>query len=303
MLSILIPVHNYDCTTLVADLSNQCQNEGIPYEIVVMDDASTEFLETNRRIADMTGCRFLESKVNLQSARVRNRLGKQAVYENLLFLDSDLEVRDALFIHRYVEALGKAPVLVGAIVYRDEKPPVSKILRWKYGRKRECLPLAVRNQQPWKSLSSQNFLMQKWVFDEVPFDESFVRYGHEDTLLGLTLQKKGIPVFYIDNPLIHNGLESSEIFLDKSLVAAEKYVHLPVMRTPEVVQQVRIYRVCELLTKLHLDGLMAFKYRLFRNDLRKQLCGDNPSLLLFDLYRLGHLCEVNRKTKRTDPAT
>lgn len=295
MLSILLPEHDFDCSRLVAQLADQCLRAGIPYEILVMDDASTRCLAENRTISEMPGCRFYESIENLQAARVRNRLGKLAKFPNLLFIDSDLEIRDDLFIQRYLDALGKAPVLVGGIVYQIEKPPVSKLLRWKYGRKRECLPLEVRNKNPWKSLSSQNFLMERSVFDRVPFDESFVLYGHEDTLMGLMLKKQGIAVSYIDNPLIHNGLESSEAFLAKSLVAVEKYVTLPVMRSADVVASVRIYRFYEVLAALRLDRLVAFKFRLLQKCIHGNLCGPHPNLHLFDFYRLGHLCDVVRK--------
>lgn len=301
MLSILLPEHDFDCSRLVARLADQCLCAGISFEILVMDDASTRFLAENRTIAEMPGCQFFESKENLQAARIRNRLGKLATYPNLLFIDSDLEIRDDLFIQRYLDALGKAPVLVGGIVYQNVKPPVSKLLRWEYGRKRECLPLDVRNRNPWKSLSSQNFMMERSVFERVPFDESFVLYGHEDTLMGLMLKKLGIMVSYIDNPLIHNGLETSEAFLAKSLVAVEKYETLPVMRSADVVATVRIFRFYEGLAALKLDGLVAFKFRLLRKCMQENLCGPHPNLLLFDFYRLGHLCDVVRKRRRSGP--
>lgn len=299
MLSILIPEYNYDCSKLVAQLVDQCRQADVPFEILVMDDASANCLEANREISKMPGCRFIESEKNLKSARIRNQLGRLAKYPNLLFLDCDLEIRDPLFIRRYLDALGKAPVLVGAIVYQAEKPPISQRLRWKYGSKREVLPLEVRNVNPWKSFSSPNFLMEKAVFERLPFDETFVNYGHEDTLFGLSLKSKGIEVKYIDNPLIHNGLETSEAFLTKCLVAVEKYAMLPVMRSPEVVEQIRIYRFYERIVALKLDGLLAFKFRWLKKCLHKQLCSANPNLILFDFYRLGHLCDFIRKRKRS----
>lgn len=302
MLSILIPEYNYDCSKLVADLSGQCIDAGISFEILVMDDASNKCLEQNRRIAELTGCQFIESKEsNLQSARIRNRLGQMATYPYLIFLDSDLEIRDNLFVRRYLDALGKAPVLVGGIVYQEQKPPVLQMLRWKYGRNRECLPMDVRMKKPWKSLSSQNFMMEKSVFERVPFDETFHLYGHEDTLLGLNLKKAGVAIYYIDNPLIHNGLESSEVFLSKSLTAVEKYETSPAMKAADVVENVRIYQFYQQIAKLKLDGLLALKFQLLEKCMHKNLCGAAPSLLLFDFYRLGHLCDFVRKKKRFGP--
>jgi len=143
--------------------------------------------------------------------------------------------------------------------------------------------------------------MKKAVFEQVPFDEAFDKYGHEDTLLGLMLKKKDISVLYINNPLIHNGLESSEAFLAKSLVAVGKYLTIPVMRSAEVVEHIRIYRFYQQIFKLKLDGLLAFKFRILEKCMHKQLCGAHPNLLIFDFYRLGYLCDIRRKKGRFCP--
>ena len=42
MLSILIPTYQYDCSRLVNDLHLQAQQLGVPYEIIVADDASPD---------------------------------------------------------------------------------------------------------------------------------------------------------------------------------------------------------------------------------------------------------------------
>ena len=53
MLSILIPVYNYDCSELVAALDKQAVRLNINYEILVADDASEEsFRQRNRVIND-----------------------------------------------------------------------------------------------------------------------------------------------------------------------------------------------------------------------------------------------------------
>lgn len=301
MLSILIPEYNYDCSKLVGELSDQCLKEGIPFEILVMDDASSRFLEENRAISKLTGCQFIESEQNVKAAKIRNLLGQKAVHPYLLFLDCDLAIRDDKFIHKYLVSLGQASVLVGAVVYQTLKPPVSQMLRWTYGRKRECLSVEVRNKNPWKSMPSSNFLMEKAAFDLVPFDERFDQYGHEDTLFGITLKKKGISVKYIDNPLIHMGLESSEVFLSKSLIAVEKYETMPIMKSLEVVENVRIFSFYQRMASLNLVGLLAFKYRLLKKCMHKQLCGPCPNLLIFDFYRLGYLCNYVKMQERSCP--
>ena len=55
MLSILIPERNYDCRQLVNDLVEQCTAAAVKYEIIVMDDNSSLFVE-NRQINQLPCC-------------------------------------------------------------------------------------------------------------------------------------------------------------------------------------------------------------------------------------------------------
>ena len=54
-LSILIPTYNQDCSQLVKDLAAQCKQSGIEYEILVMDDGSTDpvTIKANQQLMDM----------------------------------------------------------------------------------------------------------------------------------------------------------------------------------------------------------------------------------------------------------
>ena len=42
MLSILIPVYNFDIIAFVTELHRLCEQEKIPFEIILLDDASDE---------------------------------------------------------------------------------------------------------------------------------------------------------------------------------------------------------------------------------------------------------------------
>jgi glycosyltransferase involved in cell wall biosynthesis len=296
MLSILLPVYNTDCRRLVVDLVDQCRQAGIEYEVLIMDDASTLYRTENREIATLEGCRWIESAVNQKQAKVRNQLASMARFPYLLFLDADLEIRDDRFIARYLEALGMAPVLVGAVIYPHERPAVGQRLRWVYGRRRECQPVAERNLHPWTSLSSQNFLMERGVFERVPFDERFQTYGHEDTVLGYRLKKEGIGVRYIDNPLIHRTADSDGDFLRKSLLAVEKYRSEPFVEDDALVAEVRLFRAYRTLLRWKAVPVVRWLFRRTQPWLRLQLCGKRPNLWVFDAYRLGYLCHYLNAT-------
>ena len=96
MLSILIPVYNYDCSELVAALDKQAVRLNINYEILVADDASEEsFRQRNRVINERPNCRYIELSENVGRSRIRNILASEAQYGYLLFMDCDgVVVRD-----------------------------------------------------------------------------------------------------------------------------------------------------------------------------------------------------------------
>lgn len=300
MLSILIPEYNYNCTKLVNDLYAQCQKAGFPFEILVMDDSSTLHKEENRTLSEIPGCRFIEvGQVgqNLGCTKTKNSLASLAQYPYLLIIDCDMGVVDDRYIQRYAEAMGKAPVVIGGSRYCEEKVDADRLLRWHYGRNRESLPAAIRNQHPWKATITQNAMIEKSLFDNIHFDEQFKDYGHEDTLWGITLKQNGIQVLHIDNQLYHNGLDKSEVFLAKSLKAVEKYVTVPQIRTREAIKDIRIFKAYNTVKKLRLDRLLALKYRYAGKCMVRNLCGKHPSLFIFDFYRLSYLCSYCLKQK------
>lgn len=301
MLSILIPEYNCDCTRLVRDLADQCRQEGIVFEILVLDDASPDFPPENNRLSSIPGCFLSINDVNIGLACCRNRLARMARYPWLLILDSDLQVLDNRFIKRYLDALGQATVLAGGVVCSEEKPEADRMLRWKYSRKREGLPAVVRNRNPWKSFFSSNILIGKSVLEQIPYNEEIKDYGHEDTVMGYRMKKQGFTILNIDNPLLHLGIDLSERFLAKSLMAVEKYLDVPIFQSDELVQEVQIFRVYRLVRKMRMDGLVAWKFWILEKMLHKNLTGGHPSLFWFDFYRLGHLCREARSREKIQP--
>src|SRR5690554_6658672 len=301
MLSILIPVYNYDCSDLVAELHRQCMLADLPFEIIVLDDTSDQFKSENKIINTLKNCQYIESNIHFGRAKIRNELGKKAKYEYLLFIDADALVDSPTFIKNYIDAKDSADVIIGGVKYSDY-PPSKHMLRWYYGSKREYKTAEFRNKHPYKSLSSFNILIKSCVFKKHSFDEKSIDsetgyYGHEDTLLGLQLKENHISVLHIDNQLIHNSLETDVEFLEKSLIAVEKYVNKELFRSPEVVEQIKIFRIFNKANKYKLTGFLSFIFVNCEASMKKKLFKSNPSLSLFDFYRLSYLANYYKKNR------
>ena len=105
-LSILLPTYNCLCDALVTELHRQCQPQGIPYEIIVADDASPDrkYVEQNKAIERLSNVRYILQPVNIGRSAIRNLLAREARYPWLIFIDGDLTLQNTHFIARYLQA-------------------------------------------------------------------------------------------------------------------------------------------------------------------------------------------------------
>ena len=293
MLSICIPVYNYDVGRLVQDMHHLAGKTGYPFEILLMDDASDEKFRKMNQAINLETVRYIQLPENIGRSRIRNRLAGESKYPYLLFMDCDSAVASPQYIENYTCFFDSPCVCCGGRIYEDKKPSDSTYLRWKYGVERECVPATERNRNPNAGFQTNNFLIHKSLFEKVKFNEELDGYGHEDTLFGLELLGQGIVIRHIDNPLIHLGLESAPDFLKKTengvanlhkveLLLQEKY--------PEYANHSRLMQSKLFLQKYHLSGILSIFFKILHRPLKNNLSGKNPSLFIFDLYRLGTLC-------------
>ena len=294
MLSICIPVYNFDVGRLVNDLHFQAKEAGYPFEIILMDDASDEkFREINQSI-DLEAIRYIQLNENIGRAKIRNRLAEEAKYPCLLFIDCDSAVSSSLYIENYTRFFDSLTVCCGGRIYEDKEPEDSTYLRWKYGRRSECASVSERIKNLNAGFQTNNFLIHKSIFDRVKFNEDLTGYGHEDTLFGLELLSQGIFIVHIDNPLIHLGLENASDFLEKTENGIDNLYRIEMLlreKYPEYINHSRLMRAKLLLQKFHLSGLMSKFFNIFRRKMKNNLLSKNPSLMIFDFYRLGLLCK------------
>jgi glycosyltransferase involved in cell wall biosynthesis len=299
MLSICIPVYNYHVVPLVESLL-KCTEGDAEIEIVVADDASNAlFKKKNQSLAKLSGVLYLEREENSGRSAIRNLLAQKASHPYLLFIDADSQLLDCSFIENYRNAIADADVICGGTAYGDVPLDESLILRHTFGINREVRAVEDRIRFPYRSFSAHNFCIKKSLFLEHPFDEQIRSYGHEDTLLGLSLKKRGVKILHINNPLIHIGLEPAMEFIDKTNTGLENLITLVANRPElnEMADEVKVLRYFFKLKKMGLISFGARLYSVFRKSLLKNLTGTNPSLFYFDLYKLTYLCKRYSKLK------
>lgn len=292
MLSILIPTYNYNITKLVQELQHQAVALEVDFEIIVMEDGSEKYLDENQSVAALDHCKYIRLKENAGRSAIRNKLADAARFDYLLFLDCDAAIVNRNFLNKYISFCGESCVVLGGRIYDAlDKNPEFSLLR-KYGTEKEANTLKnmkIRHQYP--VFTSPNFLIEKQLFNKVRFDEKIVGYGHEDTIFGLKLQELNISFIYIDNPVVHVGLESNSIFLLKTEESVRKLYQLFLSGNYKKLAEVsRLLQIFCQLKRYRLMKLFSIKFRVVKSLLMLNLTGKNPSLLVYDLYKILFLC-------------
>ncbi len=295
MLSILIPSYNFDVRKLVHQLHQQGILLAVPFEIICIEDASLqEYVDLNQSINNLS---FVSHRVlanNMGRSKIRNYLATQAQYDYLLFMDCDsMPISDA-YLSNYTAHLKPNQLLYGGRCYQDQAPKDPELyFHWYYGIHREQSTAKDRQKNAYQSFMTNNFLIPKNVFQSIRFDEELTQYGHEDTLFGLELQQNNIPIYHLDNPLEHIGLESNQIFLKKSEQAIQ---NLYLLHTKHSVhKEIKLLRFFVQTKSLYLHYLISVIFFFTKKPLIKNLFSRRPQLTLFDFYKLGYLTQWSKK--------
>ena len=293
MLSILLPVYNCHCRALVTELQRQCVESGTEFEIIVADDGSsvTSYVEHNLRIERLEGVRYITRKQNVGRSAIRNFLISQAQGEWLLFIDGDLTLDNPHFIRRYLQT--KSNVVVGGIRIGGNPDIWKNNLRYRYEKAYEQKnTLQDRQCHATKHFRTTNFLAHKDIMMEHSFDENFVQYGYEDVLFGKSLAMDHVAITHIDNPITLDFFESNSEFLDKT----EQSLRTLYTFRNQLKGYSQLLETAEKIKKLHLQKLVNAAYFLVGQRIKKHLQGNNPSIFLFNVYKLMYYIHHEKNT-------
>ncbi len=201
--SIVIPVYNkavYTFNCLKSVLEN---TQGVDYEVIVIDDCSTD--ETPGMLASMENIRVLRNEENLGFLRTCNRGAALATGEYLLLLNNDTQV-----LSGWLEALLKladSDPKVGAVgaklVYPTGKLQEAGGIIWSdgsslaYGRDDDPTRPEYDFVREVDYCSAACLLVRRNLWERAGgFDERFAPAYYEDTDLCFTLRQMGYRVLY-----------------------------------------------------------------------------------------------------------
>ena len=286
MISICIPVYNFNITSLLNELCRQVQLLTIPVEIIIIDDHSTSFKEVNKKAA--ANWIYVELTENIGRSKIRNLFPVYSKYEHLLFLDCDSLIIKDDFLQTYLEILKDRPeVVVGGRVYDKNKPDRNKMLRWKYGTLRESKTASIRSRHPNESFMTNNFLIKKEILEEIRFDERLLNYGHEDTLYGFSLKKKNIPILHIENPVLNGDIETNVEYLEKTNEGVKNLIRILqfVNWNKDLINDISLLRFYNKVKKG--KWMIYISFLLFKPFIVLLFKKGYINLKLFDFYKLG----------------
>ncbi len=296
MISILIPVYNYDIASLVTGLQSAIKEiDGFDEILIGADGCSEDFLNMYRALERLDKVKLLVSKENIGRAAIRNMLAAEAGSKYLLYFDADALIlgNPKDFLQKWLDNHDLAPVICGGTDYHKTPPDnPDKYLRWHYGYHNEKKSLKKRKKKPYSTFSGFNFLIEKSIFEKFKFNEELKKYGHEDTLFAYQLKKAGIKLDHIDNSLIHDGLESNRDYVLKTRdsISNLNILYDRVTDKKTFSSVVKLIRYYNRLRPFGITRLLANIYRRRQRRIEIMLRSAKCSLRLLNIYKLGLFC-------------
>ena len=290
MISILIPCFDYNAYPLVSILEKQALMLKIDFEIICIDDGSfSSKNDLNQKINLLTNSKFIELKKNI--GRINNRLllAEKSQYEWLIFIDVDTLPNEDNFLKNYIDQLNKGTLIIGGCTYK--KPDNENFsLRYKFGKFREEIKSDIRNKNPYKYISSTNFMCKRDVLIDVLASINNISYGN-DYVFGSLIKKMGVDINHIDNPVLIDDIDENQIFIKKTHHALDNLIS---SYNKKIIKKhsISILKAYIILDSLLMKNIFVKITDLFKNLLNRNLHSKDPNLFLFDLYRLNYLCKI-----------
>ncbi|WP_255367274.1 glycosyltransferase [Dyella sp. OK004] len=203
LVSVIIPVHGKVAYTLACLRSIVRHTPNVPFEVIVVDDASPD--DTAERLGQISGLRLLRNEHNLGFVGSCNAGANAARGESLLFLNNDTQVT-----HNWLDGLlgcfgdrDDCGIAGGRLVYPDGRLQEAGGLVfadgscWNVGRFEQRDAPAWRSRREVNYVSGASLMIRRAVFEHVGgFDIRYAPAYYEDTDLAFAVRELGLKVYY-----------------------------------------------------------------------------------------------------------
>jgi glycosyltransferase involved in cell wall biosynthesis len=222
--SVIVPAHDAEATLgrTLAALAEQ--DLGQPYEVLVVDDGSTD---ATAAVVERTSARLIRQRPAAGAAAARNRGAAEATAPVLAFTDSDCFPRPDWLSHG-LSCLERADLVIGGV--RPEQGVRMHPFDRSLVVERETGLYETANAFMRRALFEQLGGFESWIFDRG-------RPLSEDTWLGWRARRTGARTAFCDQALVEHAIlpRGPRAYLEERL----RLRHFPTMveRIPELREQ------------------------------------------------------------------
>ncbi|MBN2087324.1 glycosyltransferase [Candidatus Peregrinibacteria bacterium] len=226
-LSVIIPTHNR-ADTLKVCLEKVIAQQGVDFEVIVVDDGSTDntelVVEMTKSQFPKTNLSYIKQKASHQGT-ARNRGVEKAEGEIIVFIGDDIFIEPG-FLMKHHDIHAEYPdenMAVLGFTTWDPNIEINAYMRflessgWQFGYK-FLHPKFIGQVEPYKFFYTSNISLKKSLFDKEKFNEDFVFYGWEDIEIGYRLWKNhGMKIYYEPSAIAYHHHHIPESGLTKKM--------------------------------------------------------------------------------------
>ena len=241
IVSVIIPAHN--CANLISMALDSALAQGVPMEIIVIDDASEDNLDQiMEKYLEFPQIRYLKNEKNLGVAETRNKGVSCSRGKYIAFLDADdywdkdkltkqlklMEEKNAVICSTARELMNPDETLTGYVI------PVKTEFTFR--------DLCLQNQ-----INCSSVLLRADVAREFPMHHD---HSHEDYLMWLEILKKYGKGYAINEPLLkyritNTGKSGNKWHSAKMTYRTYRYMGFGVLRTVVYFVHYAFYGICK----------------------------------------------------------
>jgi len=220
-LSVIIPTYNR-ANTLKVCLEKLMVQEGVDFEVIVVDDGSTD--NTENVLRKFRRVKYIKQK-NAHQGVARNNGAKEATGDILLFIGDDIFVEPGFLMQHmnvHVQNSGDEVICLGYTTWDPtiKVNPYMKFLEYSGWQFAYFLLNRgfINHPEPYKFFYTSNISMKKSIFDKEKFNEMFNEYGWEDIELGYRMWKNHeMRIYYEPDAIAFHHHEIPEEAMEKRM--------------------------------------------------------------------------------------